>query len=162
MFFRPGVLFSVVTTAVINYSWRSAWIVRSPTGYRYEVVYRHPNHIIIWTLIISYLITFPILLIHFHLFFKVKVLATQSYLTLYHSMEPTRFLCPWDSPGKNTGVGSHSFLQGIFLTQGLNKRFLHCRQILYYLSHQGRPLIFQAQPKCFLSQKPNLTLSYQN
>ena len=35
-----------------------------------------------------------------------------------------------DSPGKNTGVGSHFFLQ-IFLTQGLNLRLLHCRWILY-------------------------------
>ena len=32
----------------------------------------------------------------------------------------TRFLCPWDSPGKNTGVGCHALLQGIFLTQWLN------------------------------------------
>ena len=37
-----------------------------------------------------------------------------------HGLEPTRFLCPWDSPGKNTGVGCHSLLQGISLTQGLN------------------------------------------
>ena len=29
-------------------------------------------------------------------------------------------LCPWNSPGKNAGVGSHSFLQGIFPTQGSN------------------------------------------
>ena len=29
----------------------------------------------------------------------------------------TRLLCPWDSPGKNTGVGRHALLQGIFLTQ---------------------------------------------
>ena len=42
-----------------------------------------------------------------------------------------------DSPGKNTGVGSHSLLQGIFLTQGLNPGLLHCRQILYQLNHQG-------------------------
>ena len=42
-------------------------------------------------------------------------------------------------PGKNTGVGSHSLLQGIFPTQGLNPGFLHCRQILYHLSHQGSP-----------------------
>ena len=33
---------------------------------------------------------------------------------------PSRLLCPWDSPGKNTGVGGHSLLQDIFLTQGLN------------------------------------------
>ena len=51
-----------------------------------------------------------------------------------HGVEPTRLLCPWNSPGKNTGVGSHSFLQGIFLTQELSLGFLHCRQILYHLS----------------------------
>ena len=35
---------------------------------------------------------------------------------------PARLLCLWNSPGKNTGVGSHSLLQGIFSTQGLNPR----------------------------------------
>ena len=40
-------------------------------------------------------------------------------------------LCPWDSPGKNTGVGCHFLLQGIFPTQGSNPGLLHCRQILY-------------------------------
>ena len=40
-------------------------------------------------------------------------------------------LCPWDSPGKNTGVGCHALLQGTFLTQGLNLCLLHCRWILY-------------------------------
>ena len=44
-----------------------------------------------------------------------------------------------DSPGQNTGVGSHSPVQGIFPTQGLNPGLLPCRQILYYLSHQGSP-----------------------
>ena len=37
---------------------------------------------------------------------------------------PARFLCPWDFPGKNTGVCCHFLLQGIFLTQGLNPRLL--------------------------------------
>ena len=50
---------------------------------------------------------------------------------------PTRFFCPWDSSGKNTGVDSHSLFQGIFLTQGLNSCLLPCRQIFYCLSHQG-------------------------
>ena len=50
-----------------------------------------------------------------------------------------RLLCPWDSPGKNTGAGSHSLLQGIFLTQELNLGLLHFRQILYCLNHQGIP-----------------------
>ena len=44
--------------------------------------------------------------------------------------------CPWNSPGKNTGVGSHSLLQWIFPTQGSN---LHCRRILYHLSQQRSP-----------------------
>ena len=42
----------------------------------------------------------------------------------------------WDSPEENTGVGCHCLFQGIFLTQESN---LHCRQILYHLSHQGSP-----------------------
>ena len=42
-----------------------------------------------------------------------------------------------NSLGKNTGVGCNFFLQRIFLTQGLNLCLLHCRQILYHLSHQG-------------------------
>ena len=46
-----------------------------------------------------------------------------------------------DSPGKNIGVGCHALLQGIFVTQGLNPRLLHCRGSLHYLSHQGSPRI---------------------
>jgi hypothetical protein len=45
-----------------------------------------------------------------------------------------------DSPGKNTGVGCHALLQGIFPIQGLNLGLPHCRWILYSLSHQGSPL----------------------
>ena len=56
-----------------------------------------------------------------------------------HVLQPFRFLCPWNSPGKNTEVGSHALLQGIFLTQGLNLGLLHCKQILYHLGHEGRP-----------------------
>ena len=48
-------------------------------------------------------------------------------------------LCPWDSPGKNTGVRCHSLLQGIFPTQRLNLGLLHCTQIPYHLRHQGSP-----------------------
>ena len=40
-------------------------------------------------------------------------------------LQPARLLCPWNSPGKSTGVGSLSLFQGIFLTQGLNLGFLH-------------------------------------
>ena len=50
---------------------------------------------------------------------------------------------PRNSPGQNTRVASPSFLQGIFPTQGLNPGFLHCRQILYQLSHKGSPRILE-------------------
>ena len=43
-------------------------------------------------------------------------------------LEPTRFICPRDSPGKNTGVSCHSLLQGIFPTQRFNPGLLHCLQ----------------------------------
>ena len=44
-------------------------------------------------------------------------------------------------PGKNTGVGCHFLLQGIFPTQELNLGLLHCRQILYCLSYKGSPMV---------------------
>ena len=59
------------------------------------------------------------------------------YIHVMTITQPTRFLCPWNSAGKSTGVSSHSLLQGIFLTQGLNPELLHHRQILYHLGHQG-------------------------
>ena len=46
-------------------------------------------------------------------------------------------LCPWNSPGRTTGMDCHFILQRIFLTLGSNPGLLHCRQILYHLSHQG-------------------------
>ena len=51
-----------------------------------------------------------------------------------HGLKPTRLLCPWHSPGKNTGMDSQSFLRGIFQTQGSNPHMLRCRQILHGLS----------------------------
>ena len=53
-----------------------------------------------------------------------------------HGLCPTGLLCPWNSPGKNTGTVSPSLLGRV----GLNSGGLHCRQILYYLSHQRSPL----------------------
>ena len=58
------------------------------------------------------------------------------------SLQPYGLYSPWNSPGQNTGVGSLSLLQGIFLTQKSNWGLLHCRWILYQLSYQGS-LIFQ-------------------
>ena len=61
-----------------------------------------------------------------------------------HGLWLARLLCPWDSPDKNTGVGCHHLLQGIFLTQGSNLGFRHCRQIFFLPSEppekpMGRP-----------------------
>ena len=53
-----------------------------------------------------------------------------------HGLSPARLLCPWESPGKKSGVGCHAFLQGILPIQGLNPGPLHCRWMLYCLSHQ--------------------------
>ena len=69
----------------------------------------------------------------------VLCLVAQSCPTLCHPMDcsPPGSSAHGDSPGKNTGVGCHALLQGIFPTQGLNPSLPHCRQILYHLSHQG-------------------------
>ena len=65
--------------------------------------------------------------------------------TLCNPMDcsPTRLLCPRDSPGKNTGVGCHALLQGIFQTEGSN---LHQRQIHNPASQLGSPLWNITQP----------------
>ena len=64
---------------------------------------------------------------------KVKV-SVMSY-----SLRPHGLYSPWNSPGQNTGVGSLSFLQGIFPTQGSNPGLPHCRQILLPAEPQGEP-----------------------
>ena len=61
---------------------------------------------------------------------------------------------------KNPGVGSHSFLQGIFPTQGLNLGLLNCRQILYHLSHQGSPAYSPYQFLNLSVSMSSLTLLY--
>ena len=70
-------------------------------------------------------------------------LVTQLCLTLCTPMDcrPPGSSVHAASPGKNTRVGCHDLLQGIFLTQQLNPGLLHCRWILYHLSHQGSFLL---------------------
>ena len=43
--------------------------------------------------------------------------TVMSFSLRFHGLKPTKLQCPWNSPGRNTGVGSHSLLQGIFPTQ---------------------------------------------
>ena len=65
----------------------------------------------------------------------MKVKVAQSCLTLCDPMDCS----PCNSPGQNTGMGTLSLLQGIFLTQGSNPGFPHCRRILHQLSYQASP-----------------------
>ena len=77
---------------------------------------------------------------------KRLVLSCFSHVQLFvtHGYQHARLLCLWDSPGKNTGVGSHSILQRIFLTQGSNLRhfhLLHCQAGSLLLAPRGKPLV---------------------
>ena len=64
---------------------------------------------------------------------------SESHSVVSDSLQPHGRYGPWNSPGQNTGVGSLSLFQWIFPTQGLNPGLLHCRRILYQLSHKGSP-----------------------
>ena len=57
---------------------------------------------------------------NFHKCHAKCMLSQLSRVWLFGTLKPTRLLCPWDSPEKNTGVGCHVLLQGIFPTQGSN------------------------------------------
>ena len=70
---------------------------------------------------------------------KVKLLSHARLFATPWTVACTKLLHPRDFQGKNTGVGCHFLLQGIFPTQGSNPGLLHCRQRLYLLSHQGSP-----------------------
>ena len=79
-------------------------------------------------------------------FVIIVFVYAQPCLTLCDPMDhrPPRPLCPWDFPGKITGVGCHFLLQRFFPTQGLNPHLLHllhCQVDSLPLNHQGRPMI---------------------
>ena len=76
--------------------------------------------------------------LHWHI---VLCLVAQLWPTICNPMDcsPPGSFFHGDSPGKNTGVGCHALLQGIFPTQGSNPNLPPCRCILYPLSHQGSP-----------------------
>ena len=72
-------------------------------------------------------------------------------------LQPARFLCQWDSPSKNTGVGCHFLLQVTFPTQGSNPQLLHRQVDSSLLNHMGSSLITynlysaSVHRKCYLS-----------
>ena len=67
------------------------------------------------------------------------VIASEILSLISDSLQPHELYNPWNSPGQNTGVGSLSLPQGIFPNQGSNPGLLHCRWILYQLSHKESP-----------------------
>ena len=69
--------------------------------------------------------------------FQLKYNESESHSVMSDSLRPHGLYSPWNSPGQNTGVGSLSLLQETFPTQGSNPGLLHCRWILYQLSHKG-------------------------
>ena len=81
---------------------------------------------------------------------------SESHPVMSDSLQPHGLYSPWNSPGQNAGVGSHSLLQGIFAIQGLNPDLPHCRQILYQLNHKGshRILEWVAYPFSSGSSRP--------
>ena len=89
---------------------------------------------------------FPFFFFPFLIWQKEKMLVTVvSNSSWPVDCSPTGY-SPWNSPGKNTGVSSHSLLQEIFPTQGLNLHLLHCWQILYSLSHYEIPNLTESVP----------------
>ena len=73
-----------------------------------------------------------------------------------HGLQLARLLCPWDFPGKNTGVGCHFLLQGVVPTQGSNTRLLHYRQFLDHWAPGEAPRVFSLNQ---LKQYPLLHIS---
>ena len=71
-----------------------------------------------------------------------------------HGLWPTKLLCPQDSPGKNTGVGCHAVLQGIFLTQGLNLSLLR----LLHWQVDSLPLVLLSKPQNRVAAAKSLQL----
>ena len=75
-----------------------------------------------------------------HIALKGWVKWNESHSVMSNSLSPHELYSPWNSPGQNTEVGSLSLLHGTFPTEALNPGLPHCRQILYQLSHKGKPL----------------------
>ena len=77
------------------------------------------------------------------LYVNVNECECESHSVVSDSLQPYGLYSPWNSPGKNTGVGSLSLLQGTFPAQRSNPGLLHCGRILYQVSHKGRPRIVE-------------------
>ena len=98
---------------------------------------------------------------------SVCVLNQFSHVQFLESLRivARRLLCPWDSPGKNTGVGCHTLLQGIFLILGSNARLfclLHWQAGSLPLAPPGKPIKEDKYEirSCVTFRKPSFKLKY--
>ena len=74
--------------------------------------------------------------------YNMLIVAAPALSRVWLCVTPwTRLLCPWDSPGKNTGVGCHLLLQGVFMTQGSNLCLLRWQVNSLPLNHLGKTII---------------------
>lgn len=79
-----------------------------------------------------------------------------------HALQPTRPLCPWSSPAKNTEVGCHFLLQGKIPTQEPSLGLLHCRQIPYHLSPSPKGMMLQKYSDWYYSTKVQMPFGVKN
>ena len=80
-------------------------------------------------------------------------------------LEPARLFCPWDSPGKNTGVGGRALLQAIFQTQGSNPHLLHCSWIFYHWATWGAlwcHIIVKKSESCGITDSWTFCIEHMN
>ena len=83
--------------------------------------------------------------LYLSIYLSIRICTVLSCSVMSNSLQPPGLHPPGfsvheDSPGKNTGVGCHAILKGIFPTQESNPGLPYCRWILYHLSHQGSPI----------------------
>ena len=89
--------------------------------------------------------------------------SLQWCVALYNPMNCiVRFLCPWDSPGKITGMGGHFLLQRIFLTQGLNSCLLQWQASSVPLVPPGKPFLFTVDKKRDVTGTPLSWVAKEN
>ena len=136
-------VFSSVETVLGHLIWKSiAWSVRISRGLLWLKGWKRNK-----LESLSYFAQVISLCLNIHwlakYLFKCFISESESCSVMSDSLRPHGLHNPWNSPGQNIGVGCLSLLQGIFPTQGSNPGLLHCRQILYQLSHQGSPRILE-------------------
>ena len=85
---------------------------------------------------------------YYYYYYYLYLLSCVQFFVIPCTIAP-RLLWPWNSSHKNTGVNRRPLPQKIFLIQGTNLGLLHCRQILYHLSHQGKHTL----PQCWSRKK---------